>query len=422
MELTSFLEEEIHMSKQVDTIIVGGGQGGLATSYHLTQAGHEHIILEKADQTAAAWRERWDSFTLITPNWMIRLPGAEYQGNDPDGFMVRERVIDYFEEYIESFELPIRYGYQVTSVEPIETGYLVRTDKSDFEVANVVIATGMYQQPKIPPFSTDLPSELHQIHSTEYKNPEALPDGAVLVAGSAQSGCQIAEELYQSGRKVYLAVSRAGRFPRRYRGKDITVWFEELGFYSRTVDNLPSPKAKYAGSAHGTGKDGGHTINLHQFARDGVVLLGHIQSVEMDRIILAPDLKENLAMADKFEAEIVKEIDKYIESMGLDAPEETIPELRDGYESEEIRELDLKSADVTSIIWSTGYKFDFSMVKLPVFDEDGFPVQERGVTEYPGLYFIGLPFLHTGKSGLLAGVGDDAAHITSTIEVNVRGS
>jgi len=166
---------------------------------------------------------------------------------------------------------------------------------------------------------------------------------------------------------------------------------------------------------HGTGKDGGHTINLHQFARDGVVLLGHIQSVEEDRIVLAPDLKENLANADKLETEIVMGIDNYIEQSGLDVPQETLPKLMDGFEAEEILELDLKFAGITSVIWATGYKFDFSLVKLHIFDEDGYPVQKRGATEYPGLYFIGLPFLHTSQSGLLAGVGDDAAHVVSAI-------
>lgn len=403
------------MTQQIDTIIVGAGQAGLSTSYYLIQQGREHIILEQADQVAEPWRKRWDSFTLITPNWTVRLPGAEYQGDSPDSFMPRDEVVTYFEEYIEQFKMPIKFGFRVTSVEPIEAGYLVTTDQGEFESSNVVIATGMYQHPRIPPFSANLSAEINQLHSHEYRNPEALPAGAVLVVGSAQSGCQIAEELFQEGRKVYLSVGRAGRLPRRYRGKDITWWLEEIGFTDRTIDQFPSPKVKFAGSAHGTGKDGGHTINLHQFARDGVVLLGHIQSVQEDRILLAPDLKENLANADKGEAEFLKEIDNYIEKSGLDVPEETLPELRDGYEAEVILELDLKSAGITSVIWATGFKFDFSLVKLPVFDEDGYPVQKRGVTEYPGLYFIGLQFLHTIKSGLLSGVGDDAAHIVSDL-------
>jgi putative flavoprotein involved in K+ transport len=402
------------MTEYIDTIIIGGGQGGLASSYYLKKRGLEHIILEKEDQAAQVWRNRWDSFTLITPNWMLRLPGAEYQGDFPDRFLLRDEVVSYFEEYIERFDLPVRYGIRVFSVEPEGAGYLVRTDEEEFYAANVVMATGMYQKPKVPAFSTNLSAEINQLHSSEYLNPEALPAGAVLVVGSAQSGCQIAEELYQGGRKVYLSVGRAGRFPRRYRGKDITRWLEEA-FLERTVDQLPSPKAKYAGSVHGTGKDGGHTINLHQFARDGVVLLGHIQSIEEDKIVLVPDLKENLANAEKIETEIVEGIDTYIEKSGQDVPEETLPKLMDGFEVEEHLEVDLKSAGITSVIWATGFKFDFGLVKLPIFDEDGYPIQKRGVTEYPGLYFIGLPFLHTSQSGLIAGVGDDAAHVVSAI-------
>lgn len=403
------------MVEYIDTLIVGGGQGGLSTSYYLKRKSCGHIVLEQASRAAAAWRERWDSFTLITPNWMIRLPGAEYQGDDPDGFSSRAEVIDYFENYIERFDLPIRYGFRVTSVSPNKHGYLVSTDKGVYEAANVVIATGMFQQPRIPAIGSNLSAGIIQLHSSEYRNPEVLPDGAVLVVGSAQSGCQIAEELYQSGRKVYLSVGSSGRVPRRYRGKDITRWIEEIGIANRTVDELPSPKAKFAGSAHGTGKDGGHTINLHQFARDGVVLLGRIQTIHAHQINLMPDLKDNLAKADQAEANIVKQIDQYIEQNELDAPAEILPELRDGYEIDLIQELDLESAGVTSVIWATGYKFDFSMVKLPIFDEDGYPIQRRGVTEFPGLYFVGLPFLYTMKSGLLAGVGEDAAYIASAI-------
>jgi putative flavoprotein involved in K+ transport len=404
--------------EKVETIIIGGGQGGISTSYHLKKQGRKHIVLEQSSQAASAWRKRWDSFTLVTPNWMVRLPGAEYHGDDPDGFMPRNDVITYLENYIQKFDLPVRYGIRVTSVERIGFGYRVKTNLGDFESANVVIATGMFQGPKIPQFSANVSSGIHQLHSSEYRNPEALTDGAVLVVGSAQSGCQIAEELYQTGRKVYLSVGRAGRGPRRYRGKDITRWMVEMGAVDKTVDQLPSPRAKFMGSSQGSGKDGGHSINLHQFARDGVVLLGHIRNIEGDRIFLAPDLYENLVKADKSETEFTEQVDAFIEKTGMDAPRENLPELEDGYQAELITELDLKAAGISTIIWATGYKFDFSLVKLPVFDEDGYPIQQRGVTRYPSLYFVGLPFLHTFKSGLLFGVGDDAAHIVSVMVGN----
>jgi putative flavoprotein involved in K+ transport len=404
------------MSEYVETVIVGGGQAGLAVSYHLTQQGRAHTILEQASQPAEAWRNhRWDSFTLVTPNWAIRMPGAEYQGDDPDGFMPRDELVAYFEDYLERFRLPIRYGVRVNSVEPREAGYLVHTDEATVEAANVVIATGLFQQARIPPFSANLPLEVQQLHSSEYRNPAALPPGAVLVVGSAQSGGQIAEELYQSGRKVYLCVSGAGRGPRRYRGKDIVWWLNKIGFFDVPVDKLPSPKAKFAASVQASGKDGGHTLSLHQFARDGVVLLGRMQAARGGKITLAPDLKENLAKVDKFEADLLKRIDDYIEKNGLDVPQETLPELRDGYDAQAITELDVQSAGITGVIWATGYKFDFGLVRLPVLDGDGYPIQKRGITDYPGLYFVGLPWLHTVKSGLLFGVGDDAAAIVADI-------
>jgi putative flavoprotein involved in K+ transport len=407
------------MTEQVETIIVGGGQAGLAVSYYLSQQGRQHVVLEKSDRPGNAWRNhRWDSFALNTPNWQTRLPGAEYQGDNPDGFMSRDEVVAYLERYVELFKLPVRYCIKVTDVEQNSRcqSFLVTTNRGTSACAcNVVIATGLYQEPKIPAFSSDLPPDIKQVHSDAYRNPQGLLPGAVLVVGSAQSGCQIAEELYQSGRKVYVSVGRAGRVPRRYRGKDSNWWSDKLGLYDQTVDKLPSPKAKFFGKPHISGKDGGHTLNLHQFARDGVVLLGHFLGVDNGKIVLAPDLKENLAKADKFEADFVKAIDAYVAKTGMDVPEETLPILRDGFDAEVFLELDLRSAGIANVVWATSYNFDFSIVKLPVLDGDGFPIQTRGVTKYPGLYFVGLPWLHNAKSGLLYGVGEDAAFISQVI-------
>jgi putative flavoprotein involved in K+ transport len=266
------------MTTHVNTIIVGGGQASLAVSYFLTLQGRDHLVPEQADAPGEAWRNhRWDSFTLNTPNWQSQLPGAPHPG-DPNAFMSRSEIIAYLERYAE--RLPVRYSTRVTSV--TRDGrwgcYVVTTaDGESFVARNVVIATGLYQRPNIPAFAADFPAQIVQIHSDAYRNPHALPQGAVLVVGSAQSGAQITEELYESGRKVYLAVGRAGRTPRRYRGKDANWWSEKLGIYDSTVDQLPSPRAKFAGKPHISGTRGGHTLNLHQFARDGVVLLGHLQ-------------------------------------------------------------------------------------------------------------------------------------------------
>ena len=403
----------------VDTVIVGGGQAGLAVSYHLTRQGRDHIVLEQSDRPANAWRNhRWDSFTLNTPNWQTRLPGAEDCGDNPDGYMSRDEIVAYLENYARRFRLPLRFSAQVNRVRRDERNghYLVTSgDGATIRARRVVIATGLYQKPRIPAFSADFPADIGQVHSDAYRNPQQLLPGAVLVVGSAQSGAQITEELYEAGRQVYLAVSRAGRIPRRYRGKDANVWLEKLGLYDRTVGDLPSPKAKFASKPHLSGVRGGHTLNLHQFARDGVVLLGRLQGVHDGAIQLAPDLHENLAAADRFAAEFARSVDAYIAKTGIAAPAEVLPAPQDGFRQPLLTDLDLRAAGITNVIWATSYEFDLSLVELPVFDEDGYPVQKRGVTAYPGLFFVGLPWLHTAKSGLIYGVGDDAAHVARQI-------
>lgn len=406
------------MRDRIETVIIGAGQAGLSTSYHLSRRGCEHIVLEQAAGVGDAWRSgRWDSFTLVTPNWSFRLPGAEYDGTAPDGFAPRDAIVAAFERYAERFSLPVEHGRRVDSVEPASNGggYLVSVSEAAWEARNVVIATGMFQRPRLPPFAADLSPHLTQLHTSQYHNPRSLPPGAVLVVGSAQSGCQIAEELSRSGRKVYMSLSSAGRVPRRYRGKDIFEWLDLSGFFDRTVDKLPSPDVRFAAAPHLTGRDGGHTINLHRFAKEGVALLGHLRGVRGDKVFLAPDVKECLAKADKFEAEILKMVDSHIEQRGLDAPLDTVPQLRDGYDAAEIAELDLASAGITTVIWATGYVFDFGIVRLPVFERNGFPVQKRGVTSYPGLFFAGLGWMDTQKTGLLLGVGEQTELIADNI-------
>ncbi len=406
------------MIERIETVIVGGGQAGLAVSYYLQQMGREHVIFEQAARVANTWRnDRWDSFTLLTPNWSFRLPGAEYHGDAPDGFMARDEILTCFEQFLERNNLPVQFGVNVESVmQGLEKNvYLINTGKKTFWAKNVVIATGLFQSPKIPAFSTAISQDVLQLPSGKYRNPQTLPDGAVLVVGSAQSGSQIAEEIYLNGRKVYLCVSGAGRVPRRYRGKDIYEWMRIVGILDRTVDQLPSSKAKFAANPHVTGRDGGRTLNLHKFALDGVALLGHIRDAQQNHIWLEPDLNENLKKADKFEADLTNQIDSYILKNGLTAPEEELPELQNGFTTRETTEMDLRAAGITTIIWAIGYKFNFDLIKLPVLDGDGFPIQTRGVTNYPGIFFVGLPWLYKYKSGHLFGVGEDAMYIASKI-------
>jgi len=404
------------MTTLIETVVIGAGQAGLAVSYFLTKAGRAHVVLERAPAVANAWRnQRWDSFTLVTPNFQVRMPGAEYQGPEPYGFMRRAQIVAYFDSYVRRFQLPVRCNVDVTSLEEGSEGYRVRTSAGEYQAQNVVVAIGQYQSPRLPPFSESLPSEIRQLHPMEYRNPSLLPAGAVLVVGTGQSGAQIAEELYQSGRRVYLSVGGAGRIPRRYRGRDINDWLTRMGAFDTRLDELASPAARFATHPQISGKNGGESLNLHQFARDGVRLLGHARDVRGTKLILDPDLYETLAKVDQFEIDTLKRIDEYIDRTNLDVPAETIAQLRDGYHQPLINELDLKASGVTSVLWATGYTFDFHIINLPVFDASGYPIHRRGITHYEGLYFVGLPWLHTRGSGILYGVGEDAGFIARNI-------
>ena len=404
--------------KEIETLIVGGGQAGVSVSYYLKLRGRDNLVLEQAEQAANAWRNhRWDSFTLNTPNWQSQLHGGGMPGNDPDGYLTRDQVIAYFENYIEQNQLPVQYGVRVSAIKPSLSGYSVETNAGSIRAKNVVVATGVYQQPRIPRFSGALSPNILQLHSDSYRNPDLLPPGAVLVVGSAQSGAQIAEELYQSGRKVYLSVSRSGRVPRRYRGRDVNWWSNALGLYDRTVGELKSSRERFDSKPHISGTRGGHTLNLHQFASDGVTLLGRVMELDGAKVRVAHDLHKNLAAADQFETNIAARIDRYVEEHGMAVPQEVLPKLTSGFEQPERDELDLKQANINSVVWATGYSFDFGLVRLPILDADGYPIQRRGVTAYPGLYFVGMPWLHNARSGLIFGVSEDAMYVASHISI-----
>ncbi len=406
------------MVEKIETVIIGGGQAGLSLSYYLTQAGREHVVLEKTPQVANAWRNRrWDSFCLITPNWSFKLPGAEYASSEPFGFMAKSEIVRRFEQYEQENHMPVSYSTEVTRVEPMVDHYRYRifTNNKNYESKNVIMATGMFQKGKIPAYASQLPQHILQIPSDAYRNPKALPSGAVLVVGSAQSGCQIAEELNEAGRKVYLSTGTAGRFPRRYRGKDGYDWLHLIGFFDRTMDMLESPKDRFFGSPHSTGKGGGHEINLHTFYRNGIILLGHVRGYEDGKLVLTPDLKENLAKSDGFAANVIKQIDEYIQKNALNLPAEEVRILDDAYRAPEILSLDLLAENVSAIIWATGYSNDYSLVQLPLLDSYGFPSTDRGVTSYPGMYFLGSPWMNKFKSGFLLGIGESAHYLAEMI-------
>jgi len=408
------------MLETIETVIIGGGQAGLSLSYELQQAGREHVVLEKAARAGEAWRsQRWDSFTLVTPNWSFILPGAEIHRQNPHSFMPRDEIVRCFEQYAAERHLPVRYNTTAGSVQAEENGgYTVLAGEAALRARNVVVATGLFQREKIPAFARQIPARVTQIHVAAYRNPGALPPGAVLVVGSGQSGCQIAEELLQAGRKVYLATGFAPLAPRRYRGRDIYAWADLSGFLDRTPDMLPSPAARFGSNPLLTGKDGGHSLDLHQFYRSGMVLLGHLRGFADGCFTFAADLKENLTKGDRTRESLIAMIDGYITRNGIDAPPET-PEIpRDAYQAPEFLTLDPVEAGIETVIWAGGFNFDYSMVKLPVTDDYGFPLTARGKTRFPGLYFLGMPWLYKQRSGLLLGVAQDAAYLAEQIIVS----
>jgi putative flavoprotein involved in K+ transport len=413
-----FREEQNKMSKQVDTIIIGAGQAGLSTSYYLTQQDAPHLILEK-EAIGASWRQRWDSFTLVTPNEMCNLPDFAYDGREPVGFMGRDGVVDYLERFAATFDPPLRTGVCVTAVtpDPSGAGFVVESDRGSYHSRNVVVATSIFHQPYIPDCAAGLPPEIVQYHSDQYRNPDQLPPGAVLVVGSGQSGTQIMDELVMAGRRVYLSVSRAGGMPRRYRGKDAFIWMRELGVFDMSVDQLESPADRFAAHNHVSGRDGGKRINLRRYGRNGVTLLGKVAAVRNGRLFLADDLDENLRLVDKNAREFCQMLDKKMADQGIEAPPPTVEELMaDNWQPDDlVRELSLAEAGITTVIWATGYRFNFNWIKGLELDEFGYPVQERGVSLLPGLYFVGLHWLNKFKSGLLYGVAEDAAHVAEHV-------
>ena len=344
------------------------------------------------------------------------MPGSEYAGTDPDAFISRAGIVSLLENNESSFQLPVQHNTIAEEVIPLPAGgYRVVTNQGDWSARNVIIATGLFQKPKRSAIRAMLSPQLHQLHCSDYRNPSSLPDGGVLIVGSAQSGCQIAEELLESGRQVWLSVGTAGRVPRRYRGKDITVWLNMLGFFDRTPDALASPRQRFAANPQLSGTRGGPSLNLHLFARSDMHLVGHVIFGEDHRVQLANDLEQSLSATDAIEDRFARSIDAFIAANGITAPEETLEHYRDGFAQSGLTQLDLKARDVKTIIWANGFDFDYSLVKLPATDNDGFPMTQGGVSAFPGLSFIGMPFLSKMKSGLFLGVGEDAQRIAAHI-------
>jgi putative flavoprotein involved in K+ transport len=396
--------------------VIGGGQAGLSMSYCLTERGVDHIVLDR-DRPACEWRERrWDSFCLVTPNWQCQLPGFPYAGPDPDGFMVRDEIVGYLESYTASFGPPLLSGTEVTRLRRRRDGvFMLATSAGEFTADQVVVATGPYQLPAVPPAAQRLPDGIEQLHSSQYRRPWQLPPGAVLVVGTGQSGCQIAEDLHLAGRQVHLAVGSAPRVARRYRGRDVVAWLDDMGYYDKGIDEFAdADNVRLRANHYVTGRDGGHDIDLRAFARDGMRLYGRLAGVDGGQLSFAADLARNLDHADEVSESIKDSVDKFIDGTGTEAPAEVrytpvwTPPAGPG-------RLDLEQAGVSAVIWSTGFGRDHRWIDVPVFDGRGYPTHDRGVTNCPGLYFIGLPWLHSWGSGRFSGVARDAWHLASQV-------
>ncbi len=402
-------------TKHYPVIVIGGGQAGLSASWHLKQRGIAHVVFEK-QRIAHEWRNhRWDSFCLVTPNWQCTLPGFPYQGSDPYGFMLKDEIVEYIEAFVASFDPPVLEGVAVTRLSRTGSGYQVTTSIGEYTADEVIVASGAYQVPVKPACAERLPPAMLQMHAPAYRNPQALPEGAVLIVGTGQSGCQIAEDLHLAGRKVHLCVGGAPRAPRRYRGKDAVEWLNQMGYYDIGIDEHPNKDRVRSKSNHYlTGRDGGREIDLRKFASEGMELYGRLDDIRGTTLHLKPDLEKNLDSADTTLESIKDSIDAYITKAGIDAPTE--PRYVPVWKPEaERNELDFVAAGISTVIWCIGYRSDYRWIDVPVFDGRGYPGHDRGITTVPGLYFIGLPWQYTWGSGRFSGVARDAQHIVERI-------
>jgi putative flavoprotein involved in K+ transport len=396
----------------IEVAVIGGGQAGLATSFELTRRSVEHVVLERG-RVGETWRGRWDSFCLVTPNWTVQLPGGAYDGIDFDGFMPRDQIVGFLERYAANSSAPLRTGVTVTSLTPGDSFFTLETTEGPVEARAVVVATGAYQQAHRPAAAASLPDDILQLDADDYRNEGSLPAGGVIVIGSGQTGCQIAEELHDAGREVFLACGRAPWAPRRIGGHDLIWWAVETGYFDASVDTLPGPEARLAANVLATGRDGGHDLSLRTLRASGVTLLGHFLGANGRRAGFAPDLEASVAWGDDRYRQFRALVDRVARERGLSDPALPDPEPFDGNTPESV---DLER--IGAIVHAGGFRPDYRRwIVLPNgFDAFGFPLHEDGMsTAASGLSFVGVHFLRKRKSSLLYGVGEDAAIVATTI-------
>ena len=401
--------------ERVQTLVVGGGQAGLAMSHMLTKRGCPHLVLERS-RIAERWRtERWDGLRFQFPNWSVQLPDFPFPHTDPNGFATSSEIVDFISAYAAFIAAPVRCGVSVVVLRRCDsgTGFVAETSDGPIEADNVVVATGPYQRPFVPSLLQD-DADVFQVHASQYRKPDQLPSGAVLVVGTGASGAQITEELFRAGRRVYLSVGRHRRLPRRYRGRDLIWWMSAMGLDQIPAEEHDRDRAKPLI----TGAFGGNTIDFRRFAAQGVTLLGRMQAAHQGVVDFAPDLAKRLAYGDGSYTAFLDMADAHVRRHALDLPEEASaravwpdpPCL-----TEPLRRLDLRAARVSTVVWATGYAYDFGWVDVPVLNARSEPVHRLGMTNVSGMYFLGLRWLSNFKSSLLSGIGEDAARLADHI-------
>ena len=405
------------MAEKIDTLVVGGGQAGIAMSEHLSNCKVPHLVLER-HRIAERWRsERWDSLVANGPAWHDRLPGMEFADFDPNAFPSKERIADYLVAYADMINAPIRCGVEVREVRRNvgRPGFRVETSDGVIEADSVVAATGSFQIPVIPDL-VPADAEVTQIHSSAYRNPDQLPEGAVLVVGAGSSGAQIADELLLSGKSVYLSVGPHDLPPRSYRGRDFVWWLGVLGKWEAVTMEPGMEHVTIAVS----GARGGHTVDFRLLARQGITLVGMTESFKNDVMHFAMDLADNIVRGNAYTLSLLDEADAYVVRNSLDFPEE--PEVRKiepdpPCVTDPVLELNLTEAGITSILWATGFDVDYSWLKVDAFDEAGKPKHERGISVEPGVYFLGLPWQSRRASSFIWGVWHDAKFLADQISI-----
>ena len=402
---------------EIDTLVVGAGQAGIALSEHLGVHGIPHLVLEK-NRVAEAWRSgRWDKLVTNGPVWHDRFPNLEFEGVAPDAFATKDRVADYLEDYARMVNAPIRTDVEVFQAERIadKPGFLVQTTQGEIEAKRIVAATGAFQQPVIPPIVPET-SGILQLHSYDYRNENHLPKGSVLVVGAGSSGAQIADELNRAGRRVFLSVGPHDRPPRRYRERDFVWWLGVLGLWDIAAVEPGTEHVTIAVS----GAYGGQTMDFRRLAHEGVTLVGMTAGYSGGEMTFANDLQRNVSAGDANYMAMLDAADAYVQKMGLDLPED--PGARHMLPDPDcltspVTKLVFEQEDVSTIIWATGYRRDYAWLKIDAFDDDGAPIHQRGVSPEPGIYFLGLPWQSRRGSTFLWGVWHDAKFIADQIAI-----